>query len=78
MQWSKWSGMALFLVGVTLFAVRGDTPMCFPDLISKYLRQHWTLQTTTDIRPFGLGSLYQKEFENFLWHLKAISCLQQF
>ena len=29
--------MALFLVGVTLFAVRGDTPMSFPDLISKYL-----------------------------------------
>ena len=37
LQWSKWSQMALLFDGLTFFPVRGDTPICSPDLISKCL-----------------------------------------
>ena len=35
LQWSKWSQIALLFDGLTFFPVRGDTPICSPDLISK-------------------------------------------
>ena len=37
LQWSKWSQIALLFDGLTFFPVRGDTPICSPDLISKCL-----------------------------------------
>ena len=37
LQWSKWSHIALLFDGLTFFPVRGDTPICYPDLISKCL-----------------------------------------
>ena len=37
LQWSKWWQIALLFDSLTFFPVRGDTPVCFPDLISQCL-----------------------------------------
>ena len=37
LQRSKWSQTALFFDDLTFFLVGADTPICFPDLISKCL-----------------------------------------
>ena len=82
LQFKRWSQIAPSFDGLVFLNVKGDIPICSPDLTFKCLSvspqlvelhlPHVYLYTTQDTKSKGKRSLKRKAFESFLWLLKTI------